>query len=213
VGGPALLPAAREGIHLWEGRPGFLSTAHTDDDVERVLRVFREVVGEMQEAGFLPEPPFFDKVGTRLAPAAGQPLPRLEIGTRADAPAAEDALVPLTEAQRELWLAAQMGPEASCALNESLSLELRGDLRLPALHHALQAVVDRHEALRTTFAPDGEEQRIAGALTVDLPLVDLSDRAPAERDAMLTDLQAREGREPFDLAGGPLFRPAREAGR
>jgi len=43
-----------KGIHIWEGRPGFLTTAHTDEDIERVIAAFDETLSEMQEAGFLP---------------------------------------------------------------------------------------------------------------------------------------------------------------
>jgi len=47
-----------KGIHMWEGRPSFLTTAHTDTDIELVLKAFKETVVEMQRAGFLPgEPP------------------------------------------------------------------------------------------------------------------------------------------------------------
>jgi acyl transferase domain-containing protein/glutamate-1-semialdehyde aminotransferase len=46
------------GIHMWEGRPSFLTTAHTDADIELVLKAFRETIVEMQRGGFLPgEPP------------------------------------------------------------------------------------------------------------------------------------------------------------
>ena len=43
-----------KGIHVWEGRAGFLTTAHTDDDIARVLDAFKETVAEMQAADFLP---------------------------------------------------------------------------------------------------------------------------------------------------------------
>jgi glutamate-1-semialdehyde aminotransferase len=29
------------GIHIWEGRPCFLSTAHTDEDVARLVAAFQ----------------------------------------------------------------------------------------------------------------------------------------------------------------------------
>jgi glutamate-1-semialdehyde aminotransferase/malonyl CoA-acyl carrier protein transacylase len=46
------------GIHMWEGRPSFLTTAHTDADIELVLKAFKETIVEMQHGGFLPgEPP------------------------------------------------------------------------------------------------------------------------------------------------------------
>jgi glutamate-1-semialdehyde aminotransferase/malonyl CoA-acyl carrier protein transacylase len=56
-----------KGVHVWEGRAGFLTTAHTDADLDHVCRAFAESIEEMQEAGFLPrsvpEPPV---AGARL---------------------------------------------------------------------------------------------------------------------------------------------------
>ena len=47
-----------KGIHMWEGRPSFLTTAHTDADIYLVLKAFKESIVEMQRGGFLPgEPP------------------------------------------------------------------------------------------------------------------------------------------------------------
>ena len=43
------------GVHIWEGRVGHLSVAHTDEDMDRVLQAFQESVEEMQSGGFLPE--------------------------------------------------------------------------------------------------------------------------------------------------------------
>ena len=46
-----------KGIHFWEGRPAFMSTAHTDEDVEYLLQAIKETIVEMQDAGFLPPSP------------------------------------------------------------------------------------------------------------------------------------------------------------
>jgi acyl transferase domain-containing protein/glutamate-1-semialdehyde aminotransferase len=59
---PAELPYASlfyaymrdRGIHMWEGRAGFITTAHTDADLDLVVRAFRETIIEMQAADFLP---------------------------------------------------------------------------------------------------------------------------------------------------------------
>ncbi len=64
------------GIHLWEGRPGFLTTAHTDEDLERVISAFGDTLAEMQEAGFLPG-------GLRKAPVAGARLGKDPLGREA----------------------------------------------------------------------------------------------------------------------------------
>ena len=50
-----------KGIHVWEGRPCFLSTAHTGADVEFIVRAFKESVREMQAGGFLPGEPSPEK--------------------------------------------------------------------------------------------------------------------------------------------------------
>ncbi|MGI2902872.1 aminotransferase class III-fold pyridoxal phosphate-dependent enzyme [Tolypothrix sp. VBCCA 56010] len=43
-----------KGIYVWEGRTLYLSTAHTDEDIEQVIWAVKESVVEMQEGGFLP---------------------------------------------------------------------------------------------------------------------------------------------------------------
>lgn len=49
-----------KGVHIWEGRVGVLTTAHTSEDLATIVQAFKESVAEMQEAGFFPashEPP------------------------------------------------------------------------------------------------------------------------------------------------------------
>ncbi len=183
-----------QGVHVWEGRPCFLSTAHTDEDAERLIAAFQAAVREMQAGGFLPETP-----NSPSPPADGRPSP-------SGMERVEEKTLPLTEAQKEVWLAAQMGEDASCALIESLSVPLQGEIDVGALRAAVQCVVARHESLRATFSPEGDAQTIAPALVLDIPLVDLSRLDEAARAIALRDLQTAEGRVPFDLERGPLLR-------
>src|ERR1700730_16254657 len=76
--------------------------------------------------------------------------------------------VPTTASQREIWAATRLGAEASCAFNESNSLHLVGSLDLEALDDALDDLVQRHQALRTTFSPDGISLLVAAELRLDL---------------------------------------------
>lgn len=46
-----------KGIHIWDGFPCFMTTAHSEADVRQMVKAIRESVVEMQEAGFLPEAP------------------------------------------------------------------------------------------------------------------------------------------------------------
>jgi Condensation domain len=103
-------------------------------------------------------------------PFAGAPLSRL---------------VPTTEPQREVWLASRLEPEASLAYNEAVSINLKGLLDVPALEAALQAIVDRHEALRATFSSDGEGLFVAEHTTLPVAFHDLSLLAPFESDARI----------------------------
>ncbi|HET6546396.1 MAG TPA: aminotransferase class III-fold pyridoxal phosphate-dependent enzyme [Rhodanobacteraceae bacterium] len=43
-----------KGVHIWEGRPCFLTLAHSDADLDRIVEAFRSVIAEMQAADFLP---------------------------------------------------------------------------------------------------------------------------------------------------------------
>ncbi|WHZ20157.1 MAG: polyketide synthase module [Rhodanobacteraceae bacterium] len=135
--------------------------------------------------------------------------PRTTAATNEFDPFAQPALarvVPALEAQREVWLAAKLVPEASLAYNEAVSLKLSGALDVTALRAALDAVVARHDALRATLGTDGAEVCIAEH--VDLPLRerDLSALSPADRASEIATAERMVVETPFDLEHGPLLR-------
>ncbi len=82
---------------------------------------------------------------------------------------------PLSFAQQRLWFFEQLHP-GSAVYHLSTVLTFDGPLDRQALEDSLSALLDRHEALRTTFsAVDGVPvQLIAPSLHIDLPLVDVS---------------------------------------
>src|SRR5437588_11332247 len=106
---------------------------------------------------------------------------------------------PATESQREIWAATRMGADASCAFNESNTLRLCGALDVEALRAALQHLVDRHQALRSTFTADGATILIATALPLHVPLLDYSESNPADRSRPVDALLARAVEQPSDL--------------
>ncbi|HEX7314144.1 MAG TPA: amino acid adenylation domain-containing protein [Pyrinomonadaceae bacterium] len=116
--------------------------------------------------------------------------------------------VPTTEAQKQLWVLAQVGDDASRAYNETLCLRLRGALDVAALADAVRAVVGRHEALRTSISDDGEEQLVhTPPPALELPLTDLSGAATAdEREREAARWLLEESRRKFDLGVAPLLR-------
>jgi amino acid adenylation domain-containing protein len=182
-----------KGVHIWEGFPCFVTQAHTAEDLDFVARAFESSAAEMQAGGLLPsEERILDPAaaGTSPAAAAGQ--------------TGNPAAFPLTESQQEVWLACQMGPEASCAFNEGVSVHLRGSLDESALVQSLQDLASRHDALRTTFDPSGGLQHVADRTTIPVVATDLTGSRTV--DAELNQILSDEARTPFDLVGGPLVR-------
>ncbi len=115
-------------------------------------------------------------------------------------------MVPATAAQREIWASVQMEPTASLAFNESLSVRLRGPLHVDRLRQAYREVLERHDALRATFTPDGVWMCVSSAPRDSLPLIDLSGLDEAERMRRVQASERREVELPFDPVRGPLVR-------
>jgi amino acid adenylation domain-containing protein len=114
---------------------------------------------------------------------------------------------PASFPQQRLWLLDQLETERD-VYNVPFALEIDGPVNAAALRQALQTMADRQGALRTTFAiQEGlPVQVIAPALHVELPVIDLGDRPPGEREAEAERLAQADAGTPFDLAGGPLWR-------
>jgi hypothetical protein len=127
---------------------------------------------------------------------------------------------PASFAQQRLWFLDQLHPQRA-AYNVYSAFRFTGPLSIDALVASLNAIVARHESLRTTFTEansrdssvlgggpggvsggryDGVRQSIAAALTIDVPLIEL----PDERTAL--QKLARDAAIPFDLHTGPLIR-------
>ncbi|HEX2090846.1 MAG TPA: condensation domain-containing protein, partial [Longimicrobiaceae bacterium] len=141
----------------------------------------------------------------RLARAAK--LRRSSVRLPAIEPVDRGGRLALSFAQQRLWFLEQLGGMGA-AYHIPKLLRLRGELDRAALIRALDRIVARHEALRTTFGvADGEpEQRIARADDSAFRLVehDLADHAEAEGE--LRRLIGEEVNAPFDLERGPLIR-------
>ncbi|MDR0416453.1 MAG: amino acid adenylation domain-containing protein, partial [Propionibacteriaceae bacterium] len=108
----------------------------------------------------------------------------------------------MTSAQRRLFVLDQMDA-AGIAYNIPAAVELRGDLDVGRVRAAYQALVARHEALRTAFAMvDGVGyQRVAAHAPAEVDVWDVPDVGPDARE----QLAARFVR-PFDLGAAPLAR-------
>jgi amino acid adenylation domain-containing protein len=127
--------------------------------------------------------------------------------TTAIVPVDRTAAIAPSFAQQRLWFLEQLGGTGT-AYHIPMRLRLRGALDHGALECALDRIVARHEALRTTFPTvDGEPvQHIAPAGESGLRLVEHDLRASADAEEELRRLVAEEAGAPFDLAQGPLVR-------
>ena len=187
-----------------------LDAIGTDDDffelggdsllAVRITVRAREALGREIALQSLFESPTVKGLSAGLSAAASAPVVPLLARPR-------PASIPLSFAQQRLWFLHQLAPTAG-AYNLPCTLRLTGPLDIAALEQSLDAVIARHEALRTTFAsgPEGPTQLIGPAYPVRLERADLSTIPADSRPAHLEARCVEEFSRPFDLTRGPLLR-------
>ena len=109
----------------------------------------------------------------------------------------------LSHGQRAMWFQHQLSPES--IYNIVYAVRILDEVDVPALKTAVQRIVDRHEALRTTFRKNAEGQPVQ----VVHPRMEAFFREVDARDWSEETLQERlreEAHRLFDLEKGPLMR-------
>jgi len=109
----------------------------------------------------------------------------------------------LSIGQKELWFIHSMGGLAQTAYNEPLIYTLNGYIQLKALRQAFAALIDKHEALRTSFKQDSQGnvfQYIEDAVAMDFTVLEPED------ENEIDDLIHIFIRKPFNLEKPPLMR-------
>jgi non-ribosomal peptide synthetase component F len=108
---------------------------------------------------------------------------------------------PVSAAQRRLWIFQTFAPE-SPTLNVALPVRMRGPLDVNALAGSLRVLVDRHEALRTSFEESsrGLLQRVSQRSNCDISRVSLC----IEED--LEQVLRQQIEQPFVMSAPPLLR-------
>src|SRR5579871_445741 len=114
----------------------------------------------------------------------------------------------LSVAQRSLWFLHELDPASIPAYSIRQAIRLNGEIDPARWQAALDATVQRHESLRTTFARVDARPvaRVHDRVAVPFRNVDLRDEPRSERDAALTAVMDADGHTPFDLAAPPLIR-------
>ncbi len=165
----------------------------------RLVSRLREELGIELPLRAVFEAPTVAGMAKRMECAEIARLPKIEFVDRSGA-------LPLSFAQERLWFLEQLEP-GTAAYHLPARLGLTGELSVPALRRAFEALVARHEVLRTAYRAVGEQvvQRVLAAPRGwPLALVDLSGLAEGAGEARR--LSGREARLPFDLAAGRVLR-------
>lgn len=117
--------------------------------------------------------------------------------------------VPAIEPQLEIWISCLLGgADANRSYNESISLRLTGPFQRPAMEQALQQVVNRHEALRSTFSADGKQICVYRQLPLSFRYEDLTGLSGEDQEDFIATFTKQNALEIFDLVNGPLFKTA-----
>ena len=121
-------------------------------------------------------------------------------------PVERQNFIPLSFAQKRFWLLHQFEPDSS-ANNMPVVLRLTGILDVLAWEESIREVVRRHEILRTTYPENEGEpyQRIAPDTDLSLPIIDLRQFSPEQRETEALRLATEIAQMPFDLVEGPML--------
>src|ERR1700682_2446714 len=121
--------------------------------------------------------------------------------------AAQPTTAPMSFSQQRLWFLDQL-EAGSATYNISRAARLTGKLDLRALQAAVNAIVARHESLRTNFLSEegAPVQDIYPVRETEIATVDLQTFAPGEREAEAKRLTLAATQRGFDLAHDDLLR-------
>ncbi len=179
------------GVYVWEGRNCFLSTAHTDADLDQIVQAVQAAIQEMRGAKLWVNTP---------AATAVDLLPNDTLDIKA---VIDRQNLPLSLAQQRLWFLDQLEPH-SAFYNMPAAVRLRGQVQTAILEQTLQTIIQRHEILRTNFvSQQGQpvqvihpqlDWRLATEITV------------GQSSAEIQQLITNEAQRPFQLDSDPLIR-------
>lgn len=137
--------------------------------------------------------------GDAAAPSAEMPAPIR--------PRAPGTPLPLSAEQRQVWHHAALAADVPL-YNEACTLYRTGPYDHQAMTRAVQELVRRHEAFRTSFVEvDGiVQQHVVDTLAIDMPFDDVSHLPEPERDAAAAALGTADVCRLFALDAAPLMR-------
>ncbi|MCP4157062.1 MAG: amino acid adenylation domain-containing protein, partial [bacterium] len=215
-----------KGVYTWEKRTCFFSTAHTDEDIQRVSAAIKESVKELREGGFpFGSPPSTPTVPTTpTAPpspdtsSSQTPTPGSTSSTSystkspsfllaRESKAGDDKntggsdTFPMSSIQKRLFALSQT-QEGERTYHLAMAIKIEGALDSRKIEHIFQRLVARHESLRTGFVlKEGQFlQKVHDKKDITFALT--YGRSSQEGlDSAIMNFLA-----PFDLSAPPLLR-------
>ncbi|XLS27837.1 aminotransferase class III-fold pyridoxal phosphate-dependent enzyme [Flavobacteriaceae bacterium M23B6Z8] len=165
-------------VYVWEGRNCFLSTAHTDEDIEFVYQAIVKSVEEIRSSGWMNGSAVSNKKVIKI---------------------------PLTEDQEQLYAWSSSNEESSSSFNENQILDLKGALSVDILEQAVQLTVNRHQALRTVKI-DQNGFHIQDNVNPQFEILEFTQLSEAQQENLASDFLSKQGAVAFDLSNGPFIR-------
>lgn len=92
-----------KGIHVWDARPTFITTAHSDEDLAYVVKAFKESIDEMLQLNFFPRVEAKSTASVATVSAADPEQPVSDYQEKNFAPPAPGAKLGRDEQGRAVW--------------------------------------------------------------------------------------------------------------
>ncbi|AOT10639.1 non-ribosomal peptide synthetase [Pseudoalteromonas luteoviolacea] len=118
-----------------------------------------------------------------------------------------DQRLPLSFFQQALWFIDQLSDQGS-HYNVPITIEIKGELNIDALQQSLQALVMRHEILRTCYLSDdeGAYQQIMPQADLELKYQDLRELQADAQQQRCQSIRQEVTQQPFDLTQDLMIR-------
>ena len=155
------------GVYCGEGHAHFLSTAHTMEDVKRIVDAVRRTTTALQANGLFDQSEGNSRDGEATRTLLRLPKPQLGSLPVAGGVPLESRLR-VSDLQHPLLVHQQLYP-ASTAYNEPIALTLWAPITQPVARAALQSLVRRHAALRTYYSLSVATDSAAALYQIILP--------------------------------------------
>lgn len=215
-----------KGVYVWEARRLFLSTAHTDEDIEYVIQAVKQSVEDMRTGGFfltsrelLNHKQHSGSINQTTTTAAHMIADvahtiNQEIATADDdfsawkvipAPEQRHLPFPLTDIQQAYWLGQSSAFELGNLRSHTYDEYEVYDLDINRCQRVLQRLIERHDMLRAVISPDGQQQILEQVPGYQIEVVDLRGQEPEVITACLESVRQRMIQHGTSTDEWPLF--------